>query len=125
MSPSPLATGQLERTWSGLKGLLRLPQRFVLAEGAELVEAAASSTVRVGVKQGVLLMSGVATGATGASLRSACGDGVFNLLGYTWHHLRRRSLHPGLQAPPIGDHALSSRRGGVSNRRGGLRGRNR
>ncbi|HYO52253.1 AHH domain-containing protein [Archangium sp.] len=86
VAPKPLPGG-LERTWSGLKGLLRLPQRFVLAEGTELVEAAASSTVRVGVRQGVLLMSGVATGATGASLRSACGDGVFNLLGYTWHHL--------------------------------------
>ncbi len=86
VAPEPLPGG-LERTWSGLKGLLRLPQRFVLAEEAELVGAAASSTVRVGVKQGVLFMSGVATGATGASLRSACGDGVFNLLGYTWHHL--------------------------------------
>ncbi|EPX60573.1 hypothetical protein D187_001727 [Cystobacter fuscus DSM 2262] len=86
VAPKPLPGG-LERTWAGLKGLLRLPQRFVLAEGAELVKAATSSTVRVGVKQGVLLMAGVATGATGASLRSACGDGVFNLLGYTWHHL--------------------------------------
>jgi hypothetical protein len=86
VAPKPLPGG-LERTWSGLKGLLRLPQRFVLAEGAELVQAAASSTVRVGVTQGVLFMTGVATGATGASLRSACADGVFNLLGYSWHHL--------------------------------------
>jgi hypothetical protein len=84
--PKPVSGG-LGRMWAGLKGQLRLPQRFVLAKGAELVEAAASSTVRVGVKQGVLLMAGVATGTTGASLRSACGDGVFNLLGYTWHHL--------------------------------------
>jgi hypothetical protein len=79
--------GGLGRTWAGLKNLLRLPQRFVLAEGAALVEAAASSTVRVGVQQGVLLMAGVVTGATGASLRSACGDGVLSLLGYAWHHL--------------------------------------
>jgi hypothetical protein len=39
------------------------------------------------MQQGVLFMAGVATGATGASLRSACGDGVLELLGYTWHHL--------------------------------------
>ncbi len=84
--PKPVSGG-LGRTWAGLKSLLRLPQRFALAEGAEFVEAAASSTVRVGMKQGVLLMAGVATGTTGASLRSACGDGVFELLGYTWHHL--------------------------------------
>ncbi|OJH38874.1 hypothetical protein [Cystobacter ferrugineus] len=86
VAPKPLPGG-MERTWTGLKDLLWLPQRFALTERAELIEAAASSTVRVGVKQGVLLMAGVATGATGASLRSACGDGVFNLLGYTWHHL--------------------------------------
>jgi hypothetical protein len=84
--PKPVSGG-LGRTWAGLKGLLRLPQRFALAGGAELVEATASSTVRVGMKQGVLLMAGVATGTTGASLHSACGDGVFELLGYTWHHL--------------------------------------
>jgi hypothetical protein len=84
--PNPVSGG-LGRTWAGLKGVLRLPQRFALAEGAALLEATASSTVRVGVKQGVLLMAGVTTGATGASLRSACGDGVFELLGYTWHHL--------------------------------------
>ncbi len=84
--PKPVSGG-LGSMWAGLKNQLRLPQRFALAGGAELIEAAASSTVRVGVKQGVLLMAGVATGAAGASLRSACSDGVLNLLGYTWHHL--------------------------------------
>lgn len=86
VAPKPVPGG-LGRTWAGLKDVLRLPQRFALAQGAGLLEATASSTVRVGMKQGVLLMAGVATGATGASLRSACGDGLLELLGYTWHHL--------------------------------------
>ncbi|MFE8602728.1 AHH domain-containing protein [Archangium violaceum] len=84
--PKPVPGG-LGRTWTGLKEMLRLPQRFALPQGAGLLEATASSTVRVGMKQGVLFMAGVATGTTGASLRSACGDGLFELLGYTWHHL--------------------------------------
>ncbi|AKJ07744.1 HNH/ENDO VII superfamily nuclease [Archangium gephyra] len=84
--PKPVPGG-LGRTWAGLKDVLRLPQRFALPQGVGLLEATASSTVRVGMKQGVLFMAGVATGATGASLRSACGDGLLELLGYTWHHL--------------------------------------
>ncbi|WNG61390.1 hypothetical protein F0U59_46785 [Archangium gephyra] len=86
VAPKPVPGG-LGRTWAGLKDVLRLPQRFALAQGAGLLEATASSTVRVGMKQGVLFMAGVATGATGASIRSACGDGLLELLGYTWHHL--------------------------------------
>lgn len=84
--PKPVPGG-LGRTWAGMKNLLRLPQRFALPGGGQLVEAEAARAVRVGVKQGVLLMAGVALGGMGASLRSACADGVFNLLGYSWHHL--------------------------------------
>ncbi|WPB77743.1 AHH domain-containing protein [Archangium violaceum] len=82
--PTP---GGLGRTWAGMKDLLRLPQRFALPAGGQFVEAGAARSVGVGVKQGVLLMAGVAAGGTGASLRSACADGIFSLLGYSWHHL--------------------------------------
>jgi hypothetical protein len=84
--PKPMPGG-LGKTWAGMKDLLRLPQRFALPSGGQFVEAGAARTVSVGVKQGVLLMAGVAAGGTGASLRSACADGVFKLLGYSWHHL--------------------------------------
>jgi hypothetical protein len=84
--PKPVPGG-LGKTWAGMKNLLRLPQRFVLAGGGQLVEAGAVRAVSVGVKQEVLFMAGVAAGGTGASLRSACADGVFKLLGYSWHHL--------------------------------------
>ncbi|WP_309895910.1 hypothetical protein [Archangium sp.] len=43
--PKPISGG-LGRMWAELAGPLRLPRRFVLTEGRELVEAAASSTVR-------------------------------------------------------------------------------
>jgi hypothetical protein len=84
--PKPMPGG-LGRTWAGLKNLLRLPQRFALPLGGQLVEAGAARAVSVGTKQGVLLMAGAVAGGTGASLRSACADGVFTLLGYSWHHL--------------------------------------
>lgn len=84
--PKPVPGG-LGRTWAGMKDLLRLPQRFALPGGGQFVEAGAARAVSVRVKQGVLLMAGVAMGGTGASLRSACSDGVFKLLGYSWHHL--------------------------------------
>ncbi len=86
VAPKPVP-GELGRTWAELKSLVRLPQRFVLAGGGHLVEAGTAKTVRVGIKQGVLLMEGVVAGGTGASLRTACSDGVFKLLGYSWHHL--------------------------------------
>lgn len=84
--PKPMPGG-LGKTWAGMKNLLRLPPRFALPGGGQFVDAEAARAVSVGVKQGVLLMAGVTAGGTGASLRSACADGVFNLLGYSWHHL--------------------------------------
>ncbi len=83
--PKPVPGG-LGRTWAELKNLVRLPERFALAGGL-MVEARAAKAVRVGVKEGVLLMQGVVAGGAGASLRTACADGVFKLLGYSWHHL--------------------------------------
>jgi hypothetical protein len=70
-----------------LKNLMKLPQRFAFAGGGPVVEAGAAKAVRVGVKEGVLLMEGVVAGGTGATLRKACADGVFKLAGYSWHHL--------------------------------------
>lgn len=84
--PKPVPGG-LGKTWAGMKNLLKLPQRFALQGAGQFVEAGAARAVSVGVKQGVLLMAGVAGGGTGASLRSACADGVFKLPGYSWHHL--------------------------------------
>ena len=82
--PTP---GGLGRTWVGLKNMMRLPQRFAWAGGVELVEATAARTVRAGVQEGVLLMQGTLAGGSGASLRTACRDGLFKLFGYSWHHL--------------------------------------
>jgi hypothetical protein len=39
------------------------------------------------VKDGILLMQGAMVGGAGASLRTACRDGLFKLPGYSWHHL--------------------------------------
>jgi hypothetical protein len=78
--PKPVPGGAGE-TWAGLKNMMRLPQRFAVEGSVELVEAAATRTVRAGVKEGVLLMQGAMAGGTGASLRAACRDGLFKLSG--------------------------------------------
>ena len=83
--PKPVPGGA-GMTWSGLKNMLRLPQRFTLDGSVELV-GAATRTVRAGVTEGVLLMEGSMAGGTGASLRTACRDGLFKLAGFSWHHL--------------------------------------
>lgn len=83
--PKPVPGGA-GMTWAGLKNMLRLPQRFALEGSVDLV-GAATRTVRAGVKEGVLLMQGSMAGGTGASLRTACRDGLFKLAGFSWHHL--------------------------------------
>jgi hypothetical protein len=79
--------GGLDRTWASLKSMMRLPQRFALKGGVDLVEAASARTVRAEVQGSVLLMQGSLAGGTGASFRTACRDGLFKVLGYSWHHL--------------------------------------
>lgn len=99
--PRP-APGGLGRTWADLKNMMRLPQRFALEGGVEVV---AARTVRAGVPSGVLLMQGSLAGGTGASSRTACRDGLFKLLGYSWHHLATNK------------NAISDARGGPWTRR--------
>jgi hypothetical protein len=102
--PRPVPGG-LGRTWASLKNMMRLPQRFALEGGVELVEGMAARTVRAEVPSGVLLMQGSLTGGTGASSRTACRDGLFKLLGYSWHHLATNK------------NAISDARGGPWTRR--------
>jgi hypothetical protein len=84
--PRPVPGGA-GMTWAGLKNMMRLPRRFALVGNVEIMEAAATRTVRTGMKEGLLLIQGTMAGGTGASLRTACSDGLFKLSGYAWHHL--------------------------------------
>jgi hypothetical protein len=73
--PKPPPGGLLERL---------APRRFSMAGGPNLGGATAVQAV---VIEGSLVLAGVAVGATGQNLRSACKDGSLKLANHTWHHL--------------------------------------
>ncbi|WNG42113.1 hypothetical protein F0U61_23975 [Archangium violaceum] len=60
------------------------PRRFSMAGGPDLGSATA---VRAVAADGSLVIAGVAAGATGQNLHSACKDGSISLARHTWHHL--------------------------------------